>query len=98
MDDIPGMLLNADMSRRVVIDTEQAPWIDTPLSVVQRRMLERDGDGFYPQGTWLRNPGQLACAAHPRGLHLLHEDRPPGTRNDQRERSRTPAATRRAGG
>ena len=38
------MLLNTDITRRVVIATEETPWTDSPLPGVRRRMLERDGD------------------------------------------------------
>ncbi len=38
------MQLNSDFSQRIVIHTDEIPWIDSPMSGVQRRMLERDGD------------------------------------------------------
>ena len=38
------MQINADFSQRVVIHTAQAPWVDSPISGVQRRMLDRIGD------------------------------------------------------
>ena len=37
------MKINADLSERVVINTHELPWVDSPLPGVQRRMLERDG-------------------------------------------------------
>jgi anti-sigma factor ChrR (cupin superfamily) len=37
------MLLNADFTQRVVIDSRQVEWVDSPSPGVQRKMLERDG-------------------------------------------------------
>jgi quercetin dioxygenase-like cupin family protein len=37
------MKINADLSQRAVVHSEELPWIDSPLPGVQRRMLERDG-------------------------------------------------------
>lgn len=37
------MKINADLSERVVLNTHELPWVDSPLPGVQRRMLERDG-------------------------------------------------------
>jgi anti-sigma factor ChrR (cupin superfamily) len=37
------MKINADLSERAVVHSDQLPWIDSPLPGVQRRMLERDG-------------------------------------------------------
>ena len=38
------MLLNADFSERVTLDTHAMDWIDSPSSGVQRKMLDRVGD------------------------------------------------------
>lgn len=38
------MLINADLKQRVVVTTDDLPWVDSPLPGVKRRMLERDGD------------------------------------------------------
>ncbi|NNE82720.1 MAG: cupin [Alphaproteobacteria bacterium] len=38
------MKLNADFSQRVAIDTENQPWVASPLPGVERRMLDRIGD------------------------------------------------------
>ena len=38
------MLLNVDLDKKVVINTNEIPWVDSPMPGVQRRMLERDGD------------------------------------------------------
>lgn len=37
------MQINADLFRRVVVDSHRLPWVDSPLPGVQRRMLERNG-------------------------------------------------------
>ena len=36
------MLLNADLNQRVVINSNEISWVDSPMAGVQRRMLERD--------------------------------------------------------
>ena len=38
------MKIHADLSKRAVVDSNELPWVDSPLAGVQRRMLERDGD------------------------------------------------------
>jgi anti-sigma factor ChrR (cupin superfamily) len=38
------MLLNADLTRRVVLDTATLEWVTSPEPGVERRLLERDGD------------------------------------------------------
>jgi anti-sigma factor ChrR (cupin superfamily) len=38
------MKLNADLTQRAVVVSEDLPWIDSPMPGVQRRMLERDGE------------------------------------------------------
>ena len=38
------MKLHADLSQRVVIESESLDWVDSPMFGVQRRMLERDGE------------------------------------------------------
>ncbi|MEO0410194.1 MAG: cupin, partial [Cyanobacteria bacterium P01_A01_bin.135] len=35
------MKLNADLTQRVVINTNELPWRDSPMAGVQRRMIER---------------------------------------------------------
>jgi anti-sigma factor ChrR (cupin superfamily) len=37
------MKLYADLSQRVVMNSEDLDWVDSPMIGVQRRMLERDG-------------------------------------------------------
>ncbi|NEP76200.1 cupin domain-containing protein, partial [Okeania sp. SIO2G5] len=38
------MKINADFTERVVIQTNDLPWIDSPMPGVQRRMLDRVGE------------------------------------------------------
>ncbi len=38
------MQIHADLSLRAVVDSNELPWVDSPLPGVQRRMLERDGE------------------------------------------------------
>ena len=38
------MKLNADLSQRVVVQSHDLPWVDSPLPGVHRRLLERDGE------------------------------------------------------
>jgi len=37
------MNINANFAERVVLDTSTAPWFPSPLPLVQRRLIERDG-------------------------------------------------------
>ncbi len=62
------MLLNTDMSRRVVVDTGQAPWVDSPLPGVQRRLLERDGDEAARATSIVRYAPGSRFAEHTHGL------------------------------
>ncbi len=38
------MKINADFSKRAVVNSGTLPWVPSPLPGVERRMLERDGD------------------------------------------------------
>ncbi|MBC6422949.1 MAG: cupin domain-containing protein [Hormoscilla sp. SP5CHS1] len=38
------MKINADLSQRAVVYSEELPWVNSPALGVQRRMLERDGE------------------------------------------------------
>lgn len=38
------MKINADLSKRAVVDSGALPWVPSPLPGVERRMLERDGE------------------------------------------------------
>jgi anti-sigma factor ChrR (cupin superfamily) len=37
------VVLNADITQRVVVDQASLPWVDSPVQGVRRRMLARDG-------------------------------------------------------
>lgn len=37
------MKIHADLNQRAVVNSEELPWVDSPMPGVQRRMLERDG-------------------------------------------------------
>ena len=43
MSALPNMLLNADFSERVVVDSHTLKWQPSPSPLVHRRLLERDG-------------------------------------------------------
>ena len=62
------MLLNTDISRRVVIDTETEPWLDSPLPGVLRRMLERDGDEVARATSIVRYAPGSRFSEHSHGL------------------------------
>lgn len=38
------MKINSDLGQRALVYSEEITWVNSPLSGVQRRMLERDGD------------------------------------------------------
>ncbi|MEM9906958.1 MAG: cupin domain-containing protein [Cyanobacteria bacterium P01_D01_bin.44] len=38
------MKIHADLNQRAMVNSEELPWIDSPMAGVQRRMLERDGE------------------------------------------------------
>ena len=45
------MQIHADLSKRAVVNSDELPWLDTPLPGVQRRMLERDGGEMATRAT-----------------------------------------------
>ena len=61
------MLINADLTERVVLQTEAMPWVPSPLAGVHRKMLDRDG-GEVARATSLvqYDPGS-AFEAHEHG-------------------------------
>jgi len=84
------MLINANLAERVVINTDELPWVDSPLPGVQRRMLERDGDEVARATSIVRYaPGSdFSPHTHGGGEEFLvlegvfsdeHGDYPPGT-------------------
>jgi len=65
--------LNCDMSTRVVLRSNDLPWVASPAPGVQRRLLARDGDEdaratsvvrYEPGATFLRH-------AHPQGEEII---------------------------
>ena len=62
------MLLNADISRRVVVHTEGTPWMDSPLPGVRRRMLERDGEEVARATSIVRYAPGSRFTEHSHGL------------------------------
>lgn len=65
------MNLNTDFSQRVVIQTDEVPWVPSPASGVERRMLERDGTEAARATSIVRYaPG----ASFPSHVHDLGEE------------------------
>jgi anti-sigma factor ChrR (cupin superfamily) len=58
------MNINADLSRRAVVHSEQLAWVDSPLKGVQRRMLERDGDEVARATSIVRYAPNSAFSPH----------------------------------
>lgn len=65
------MQINADLTRRVTLDTTALPWVDSPLPGVQRRMLERDGGEVARASSIVRYAAGSHFAAH---LHEAGEE------------------------
>lgn len=61
------MQLNVDLSQRVVINTNEIPWVDSPMAGVQRRMLERDGDEVARATTIVRYAPGSSFSSHTHG-------------------------------
>ena len=61
------MNINADLGRRAIVDSEQLPWVDSPLPGVQRRMLERDGEEVARATSIVRYAPGSAFAPHSHG-------------------------------
>jgi anti-sigma factor ChrR (cupin superfamily) len=64
-------LVNADFSQRVVIPTDQLPWIPSPQAGVERRMLDRIG-GEVARATSLVR--YAAASSFPAHEHALGEE------------------------
>jgi len=82
--------LNADFTQRVVIDTTRLPWIASPQSGVERRMLDRIGGEVARATSLVRYAPRSVFSAHEHALgeeFLVLEgvfsdelgDYPPGT-------------------
>lgn len=61
------MKIHADLSKRAVVDSNQLPWIDSPLPGVQRRMLERDGEEVARATTIVRYEPNSYFSPHTHG-------------------------------
>jgi anti-sigma factor ChrR (cupin superfamily) len=61
------MNINADLSQRAVVCSEELPWVDSPLKGVQRRMLERDGDEVARATSIVRYAPGSAFSPHTHG-------------------------------
>lgn len=82
--------INGDFSERVVIATDQLPWIPSPQAGVERRMLDRIGAEVARATSLVRYAAASSFPAHEHGLgeeFLVlsgifsdeHGDYPPGT-------------------
>src|SRR6478672_8625475 len=87
---MPDELINADFAQRVVIQTEDLPWIPSPQAGVERRMLDRIGGEVARATSLVRYaPGSAFPAhVHAQGEEFLvlegvfsdeHGDYPAGT-------------------
>lgn len=76
------MNINADYSQRVVIHSEELPWVSSPELGVERRMLERQGDEVAKATSIVRyQPGsQFKTHIHELGEEILVLD---GVFNDE---------------
>ncbi len=61
------MKLHADLSQRVVIESESLDWVDSPMVGVQRRMLERDGEEVARATSVVRYAPNSRFSAHTHG-------------------------------
>lgn len=61
------MQINADLSQRVVLATDDLPWVASPLPGVERRMLDRDGDEVARATSVVRYEPGSHFSAHSHG-------------------------------
>jgi anti-sigma factor ChrR (cupin superfamily) len=61
------MIINADLSQRAVVRSEELPWVESPLPGVDRRMLERDGGEVARATSIVRYAPNSAFSAHTHG-------------------------------
>ena len=61
------MKINADLTQRVVVDTNSLEWEASPESGVERRMLDRDGDEVARATTIVRFAPGSRFSAHEHG-------------------------------
>ncbi|QJC56190.1 hypothetical protein HC248_01492 [Polaromonas vacuolata] len=60
--------LNADVSLRVVVQSEQLPWLDSPSPMVKRRVLARDGGEVAKATSVVKYLPGASFADHQHGL------------------------------
>jgi anti-sigma factor ChrR (cupin superfamily) len=67
------MKLNHDLSKRVVLDTNALPWMPSPITDVQRRLLARNGGENARATSIVRySPGAVfPVHAHPEGEEIV---------------------------
>ena len=58
------MQINADLSKRAVVDANALDWVPSPLPGVERRMLERDGEEVARATSIVRYAPGSAFSAH----------------------------------
>jgi anti-sigma factor ChrR (cupin superfamily) len=68
---MPSQLINADFSQRVVIPTNEMPWVPSPQAGVERRMLDRIG-GEVARATSLVR--YAAASTFPAHEHAMGEE------------------------
>ncbi|NEQ16985.1 MAG: cupin, partial [Moorea sp. SIO3E2] len=61
------MQIHADLTQRVVVYSEELPWVDSPMAGVQRRMLERDGEEVARATSLVRYQTGSFFSAHTHG-------------------------------
>lgn len=61
------MKINADLTQRAVVLTEDLPWRDSPMPGVQRRMIERDGEEVARATSIVRYAPGSDFSAHTHG-------------------------------
>lgn len=62
------MQLHSDFSQRVVVDPASLEWVDSPISGIQRKLLERDGGEVARATSIVRYAAGAAFASHEHDL------------------------------
>lgn len=61
------MNINADLTQRAVVRSDELPWVESPLPGVDRRMLERDGEEVARATSIVRYAPDSVFSAHSHG-------------------------------
>lgn len=61
------MKINADLTQRIAVQSDELPWIPSPLPGVERRMLERDGEEVARATSIVRYAPGSRFSAHTHG-------------------------------